>query len=254
MDEGGNGGIQSDEKLFDIIECLGTRSAMGVTDIATTVDMSKGNVHAHLRSLENRGYVVNEGGKYRLGLEFLRYGIKARDSYDEYELIEKKVTHLAEKTGERVWAHVEENGKAYYLCGAIGEHPVQPPVQVGERIHLHQIAGGKVILACYPDERVQEIIDQHGLPARTENTITDPDELFEELDQIEERGYAFNKEESVEGLHSVAAPIQGPDGTVYGSLSIPGPANRLTGETLKTKLPELLLGAVNELEINLTHG
>lgn len=254
MPENETNGIKSDEKLFDIIECLGEGSTMGVTEIAAELDVSKGNVHAHLRSLQKRGYVVNEDGRYRLGLEFLRYGIKARNSYDEYDLIERKVSQLAEKTGERVWAHVEENGKAYYLCGAIGEHPVQPPVQVGERIHMHQIAGGKAILSCYSRERVEEIIVRHGLPAKTENTITDADELFEELERIRDRGYAYNKQESVEGLHSVAAPIQGQEGTVYGSLSIPGPANRLEGERLESTIPDLLLGAVNELEINLTHS
>lgn len=254
MGETDDHGIKSDEKLFAIIEHLEDGSARGVTELATELGTSKGNVHAHLASLEDRGYVVNDGGRYRLGLEFLRYGIKARASYEEYELIEKKVTQLAEETGERAWAHVEENGKAYYLCGAIGEHPVQPPVRVGEPIHMHQIAGGKAILACYSRERIQGIIDRHGLPAKTDETITDSDELFAELAEIRDRGYAYNKQESVEGLHAIAASIRGPEDGVFGSLSIPGPANRLNEEALTSTLPDLLLGAVNELEINLRHG
>jgi len=245
--------IKSDESLFDIVEQLGDDSPMGVTELSDELGMSKGTVHAHLSTLKERGYVVNEGGEYRLGLEHLRYGIKARNAYDSYEPMNMKVAQLAEKTGERVWAFVEENGMAYYLCGAKGEHPVQPPVQVGERVHLHQIAGGKAILSCLPEERVREIIDRHGLPAETENTIVEPAELFEELARIRERGYAFNKQESLTGLHAVAAPIK-QDGAVHASLSISGPANRLADGTLDSELPELLLGAVNELEINLSYS
>lgn len=254
MPENSKHGIKSDRRLFDIIEYLGEQPTTGVTELSDKLEMSKGNVHAHLRSLEERGYVVNENGRYRLGLEFLRHGIKARNSYDEYDLIERKVSHLADKTGERVWGHVEENGKVCYLCGAQGKHSVQPPVQVGERIHMHQIAGGKAILSCYSRDRVREIIDRHGLPAKTENTITDPDELFDALEHIRERGYACNMEESLEGLHAIAAPIQKGGDSVYGALSISGPANRLSGENLQSTLPDLLLGAVNELEINLEHS
>ncbi len=38
-------------------------------------------------------------------------------------------------------------------------------------------------------------------------TITDRDELWEEIEAIRDRGYAFNFQESVEGLHAVGAPI-----------------------------------------------
>ena len=254
MAKGSKHGINSDERLFDIIECIRRRSTVGVTAISNELGMSKGNVHAHLSSLRERGYVVNIDGKYRLGLEFLRYGIQARNAYEAYEPMSKKVSQLANKTGERVWGHVEENDLAYYLCGAIGEHPVQPPVRVGERVHMHQIAGGKSILSCYSRERIESIIERYGLPAKTENTITDPEDLFADLDRIRERGYAYNKQESLEGLHAIAAPIQGKGDIVYGALSISGPANRLNEEMLESTLSDLLLGAVNELEINLTYG
>ncbi len=61
---------------------------------------------------------------------------------------------------------------------------------------MHQVAGGKAILAEYSRERVEGIIEQHGLPATTEYTITDPETLFQELEDIRKRGYATTIEES----------------------------------------------------------
>lgn len=246
--------IQSDERLFEIIELIQSRDGAGVTEIANELGAAKSTIHAHLATLEQGGYVINENGHYRIGLQFLRHGIYAQTSNPLYYMAKEKVTQLAQETGERAWCQVEENGVAYYLCGAEGEHPVHPPVQVGEWVHLHQIAAGKAILAYLPEERVRGIVDRYGLPAKTDHTVTDEAELFEVLDRVRERGYAFNEEESLRGLHAVGAPVRDEEEGVKGALSISGPANRLTGAKFREELPELLLGATNELEINLTYS
>lgn len=251
---GGSRGVKSDDTVFDIVETLRRHDGAGVTAVANELDVSKSTVHAHLSSLQERGYVVNEGGTYRVGLEFLSHGIYAQTSYDLHRVANEKVSQLAQETDERAWCQVEENGLCYYLCGAEGKHPVHPPVRVGEAVHLHTISGGKAILAHLPDERVHEIIDRHGLPARTENTITDEEELFEDLEGVRDRGYAFNEEESLVGLNAVGVPVRDAQGGVKGALSISGPARRLSGEKLNSELPRLLLGATNELEINIAHS
>lgn len=245
--------ILSDERLLDLIETLHERSTAGVTELAEATELSKGAVHAHLATLESRGFVVNNDGRYRLGLEFLRHGIPVRNQY-EFKPMCAKAEQLAEETGERVWAQVEENGMAYYICGARGEHHIEPPVGIGEHAHLHQIAGGKAMLSCLTDDRIHEIVAKHGLPAATEHTITDEETLFTEIEQVRERGYAFNREESVLGLHAVGTPIKKEENGVYGALVISGPANRLTGKKLNSELPNLMLGAVNELEINIRYS
>jgi DNA-binding IclR family transcriptional regulator len=250
----GKCGIKSDHRMFNIIELVQERDRIGVTSIADELGIAKSTAHAHLSALEERGYVVNEGGAYRIGLQFLRHGIYARNYNRLYPRAKNKITHLAQETDERAWCQVEENGMCYYLCGAEGKHPVNPPVRVGECVHLHTIAAGKVILAHLPQERVESIIDRHGLPAKTKYTITEREELFASLADIRDRGYAFNEEESLRGLNAVGAPIQGSNGEILGALSISGPANRLQGEKFQDDLPELLLGATNELEINIAHS
>jgi len=246
--------IRSDERLFEVIELIQDRDSIGVTEIANELSAAKSTIHAHLATLEQEGYVVNQDGRYRIGLQFLRHGVHAQRSNPLYYMAKAKVTHLAQETGERAWCQVEENGVAYYLCGAEGEHPVHPPVQIGEWVYLHQISAGKAILAHLPEARIRVIIDRYSLPAKTKNTITDETKLFEELNRIRERGYAFNREESLRGLHAIGAPVRDEEGNVKGAISISGPANRLSGTKLQEELPTLLLGATNELEINLAYS
>lgn len=246
--------IQSDEKLFDIVEYLRENDHSGVTEVAEGVSMAKSTAHGHLTALQRRGYVVKEDGRYRLGLEFLNHGKHVQMSYELYSMGEKKVTQLAQETGERAWCIVEENGLGYYLAGAEGEHPVHPPVRIGEGVHLHQISAGKVILSCMPRSRVEEIIERHGLPAKTPNTVTNREELFEDLKTIQKRGYAVNDAESLPGLYAIGAPIIDENDVIRGALSISGPANRFRTEEVRSELIDLLLGATNELEINLAYS
>jgi DNA-binding IclR family transcriptional regulator len=255
MKSGKPGGtpVRALDRTFEIVDALKQLDGAGITAVAEQTGLPKSTVHRHLKSMESRGYVRNDGGTYRVGLQFLDVGIYARNQYELYEVARKKTIELAEETGERAWGMVEENGVGWYLCGASGDHPVFPPVRVGESVPLHQTAAGKSILAHLPRDRVEQIIDARGLPERTEHTITDPDALFDALQTIRERGCSFNAEESLLGLHAVGAPIRNNEtGELFGAISLSGPANRV-GLSVDNQYTELVLGAANEIEINLSY-
>ena len=242
------------ETAFEIVEYVSGHDDAGVSDIAAEVGRAKSTVHRHLGTLVRHGYVVESDGSYDLGLRFLDLGLSARDERPLYHEARSKVDELAERTGEKVWCMTAENGRSIHLYGASGEQSVRTDSREGQVGYLHQHAAGKAILAHLPPGTVAEIVDRYGLAARTENTIADADELFEQLERIRERGWAFNREESIPGLHAIGVPITDESGTAIGALSISGPANRLKDERLNEAFPELLLGAANEIEINLSYG
>jgi DNA-binding IclR family transcriptional regulator len=246
--------VKTAETSFALLEQLTEADGepLGVTELAARLDLAKSTVHRHVVTLESLGFVARDGDKYRTGLRLLDYGLRARDQHDLYHIARPKVEELAEETGEKVWCITEEQGRSVHLYGAAGKHSVQTSARAGAWGYLHQHAAGKAILAHLPTDRVRHIVDDHGLPAKTANTVTDEDELFEQLERIAERGYAFNREESIAGLHAVGAPVTDDDGVAIGAISISGPANRLKGERLTDDLPNLLLGATNEIEINLS--
>lgn len=107
-------------------------------------------------------------------------------------MAEEKVQKLAAETNERAQFIVEENSRRYYTHTENGEDAVLADARTGKRIYLHDSTAGKSILAQLPESRVRKIINSWGLPAYTEYTITDESELFEELEQIREQGYALN--------------------------------------------------------------
>lgn len=246
-----SGGIKSDETLFAILEFISNAEGARLTEIATELDMSKSNIHSHLTSLREAGFVLKQDEKYHLGLQLFDYGIQARNRWEIFDAAEPKLEELSAKAGERTWCFVEHNHQIVYLCGASAENPVKTPHRVGRHTYLHHLAGGKAILAFLPDAYVEEIIDDQGLPAITENTVTERGELYEELETVREEGMAHNRQEAMRGLRAISAPIRDEDGGVHGAISLSGPANRFTDERIDSELQELLLGTANEIELNL---
>lgn len=246
--------VKSAETAFAVVEALLDLEGGGVSEIAARLGMAKSTIHAHLQTLENAEYVVREGDQYHVGLRFLELGEFARTRKEEYHLSQAKVFELAEETQERAQFIVEEHGYGVYLYREVGDRAVHTDPGIGKRIPLHSTAAGKAILANLPEERVEQIIETRGLEGVTTNTTTDYDELKAELETIREQGYAFNLEENVPGLHAVGVAVTPEETNVCGALSVSGPSHRLRGDLLREEIPRLLLGTVNELELNLKYS
>lgn len=246
--------VETVETAFDIVDVLKRNDGAGITDIADELDLAKSTVHRHVKTLESRGLLVREGDVYRISTWFLDYGIHVRNRHRLYDVARPKVDELAAETNEKVWCVIEEHGMGVHIYGAEGRHSVKTHARIGQRTYLHQFAAGKAILAHLPDDRIESILEDYGLAAQTDQTITERDALYDQLATIRDRGYAFNREESVIGVHAVGAPIRNESGTAIGAISVAGPANRLRGDLMTEELPNLLLGATNEVEINLAHS
>lgn len=243
--------ITATKTSLRIVEALKRLDGAGVTAVANDLNMVKSTVHNHLRTLEDQGYVTNENNIYRVGLRFLELGEYKRNRMEIYEKARPEVTELAKKTGEMANAAVEEHGEGVYITRAEGAEAVTVDTYAGKRVKLHCTALGKAVLAELPEERVDEIIDTHGLPARTKNTITDRETLKTELANIRDQGYAYDQEERLSGLRCVAAPVVPKDEEIVAALSVSGPTTRIKGDLFHKEIPELLRSAANVIEINL---
>lgn len=258
--EPGRASIQSVERVFAVLEALYSYDGLGVSQLAEELDIAKSTAHRYLSTLEEIEYVFKENEEYRLGFGFLRFGEHTKYRNQYYRLAEEKTKELARETGERAQFVVEEYGYAIYVHTHQGENAIQValPVKlshadqrsvIGKCLPLHCTSAGKAILAELPDDAVREIIDARGLSPVTENTITTPVELFDDLQRIRERGYSTNDEEGTSGLRAIGVSVTDSGGSPVGAISVAGPTHRMKGQYFETELPDLLLGVVNEIEL-----
>lgn len=245
--------IDAVQTTLTIIEALQELDGAGVTELANHVGVTKGTIHNHLATLEANDYVVKDDDDvYQLGFRFLDTAHHARNRIKIYDLITQEIDKLAEETGEMALFTVEEHGKGVCLYRSFGKHAIETPLYIGYRSHLHRTAVGKAILSQLPPERVDEILDRHGLPGVTEHTITDRDELFAELETIREEGVAYNREETIQGLIGVGMPILNHYEKVNAAISVIGPVSRIDEQTLNENILEAIRQRSNVIEVNST--
>lgn len=242
--------IKSDKTLFTIIEQLKQSNGAGVTELAKDLNISKSTVHGHLMSLQNRGFIVKDDEEYCLGMEFFRYGHYVRSKTNISHAGRTAVDKLEKETDEMAWLLTQEKGNAIYIYGRGGNNDIDIDTILGKWVDMHCNSGGKAILAHLPQKRMDQIIEQSGLPQKTNNTITSRKALNKECAQIREQGYALNISEDFKGIHAVSVPLL-LEGKIQGALSVAGPAHRLPLERLEGEVLNQLRVVTDEIELNL---
>jgi len=245
--------VKSVETTFSVINALRSLGGAGPSEVANHVDIPKSTVHDHLRTLEACEYVVFDGSNYRIGPRFLELGGYARSRMKLHQVGTSELRKLATETGEHANLMVEDYGYGIFLDKSKGQNAVRLDTYVGMRVHLQSTALGKAILAHMPRERVERILDLHGLPQITENTITDRQALFDELETVREQGFAIDDEERVDGVWCIGAPIQSDD-RVLGAVSVSGPTSRMKNERLDDEIASLVRSTANVIEVNSTYS
>lgn len=246
--------LQTTATSTEILELLEETDGAGVTEIANRLDLSKSTVHGHLATLEAKEFVIKRGSNYYLGPELLRLGNEVRTRKTGYVLAREYTERLFERVGFRSTFAAEMGGQAVFIHTASGNKMGWAHEQLGNRLNLHSTALGKAILASMPRMRVEQILDDRGLPKETEHTITDRDVLFNELEVTRERGYAVNHEENLAGLYAIGAAATEKSGSVIGGFSISGPEQSFTGKEREQELADVLTELVNEYELDLSLG
>jgi DNA-binding IclR family transcriptional regulator len=246
--------INAVETSLAVVQKLVERDGARVTEVASELDIAPSTSHKHLQTLLEEGYVIKEGDLYHPSMEYLHIGEYTRRRKPAYRKAEARVESLAKETGGRTHFVTEEHGRGRYVYTSTGNLAVETFTGKGTSFPLHVTASGKSILAHLPDERVEEIVDRHGLEAATEQSLTSKESLLEELETIHETGVAYNLEEHYEGSSAVAVPVREPSRNILGALTISGPAQRFKGDFLHEELSDLLLATANELELEIVYS
>lgn len=236
----------------DLVDALRELDGAGVTELANHIGISKSAAHTHLATLKENELVVKSEGQYKLSLQFLDFGKYVQNQIEIYDIVEAEIDRLAAETGEVAQFMVEEHGRGVYLHKARGENAIQTSSYIGNRNNLHCTALGKAIISQYDTERIDEIIEQHGLPKQTPNTITDRDGLLEELEQVRADGIAYDREEILPGLRCIAAPVVRHDNELLGAISVTGPISRMGSERLNGELADNVRHSANVIAVNAT--
>jgi DNA-binding IclR family transcriptional regulator len=226
------GGIQSIDRAARILRTLASGPRrLGVTELATRLELAVPTVHGLLQTLQANGFVEQDrdSGKYQLGAGLLQLG----NSYlDLNELRGRSLVH-AERLATRADAAVRV-GVMHGPSVIVVHHVFRPDatlqiLEVGAQLPVHASALGKAILAFTP--AAVDDLTAEPLPKLTGRTLGERG-LRAELAAVRERGVARERDEAVLGESSVAGPIFDHLGHAVGAIGVVGDTERLIPRTV----------------------
>ena len=109
--------------------------------------------------------------------------------------MEPELKKFAHEIGKTVFFGVRSDIEVVYICKFEPENPIITTATVGSRIPMYCTSLGKAILAYSEPEILQPLLKRMTFVKRTEHTITDPDRLMQELEQVREQGFALDARE-----------------------------------------------------------
>ena len=227
--------VKSLQKALEILNCFIVKPKLGVTEISEMLGLNKSNVHNILSTFKEINYLEQdeETGKYQLGVGIFALCQSVGDRFNVRKIVMPFMQEIADQTGEMVYLAVPHEDEVIYLEAM---YPVESfnlmRVILGERAQMYCTGIGKAVLAFLP-EMVRDAYINKELTAYTEHTITDRDELMEDLRRTRERGYSVDNMEHEFGVKCVGMPIFNRKGAVEAAISVSGPSLRFSEERIE---------------------
>lgn len=231
--------IQSIGKMMDILGCFSTVARhLSLGQIAASAGVPRPTAHRMLSALREIGFVEQDGrnGSYSLGIRLFELGSLALANLDLLREAKPYMDRLSRLSGESAHLGVF-NG--FEVIVVEREEPIDRPSRgalPSESSPAYCTGVGKALLAFQKPEVIERVI-ANGLKSFTTNTITSADGLRAELAAIRERGYATDNSEHQLWTGCVAAPIRNASGHVFASISVTGPADRMTADRITQLAP-----------------
>lgn len=233
--------VQSVVRAIDIL-CAFTveRPVLGVSEIATQLNLNRTTVHRLLTTLEGCGAVRRDPAtqKYTIGTLVVRLSNVFFQQSDVRAVGLPVIAKLRDVTKQTSALHIREEWSRITIAQVESRQDLRVTYpDLGTPIPLHLGAPGKVMLAYLPCEEIDRYLDAVPLTPATPHSPVDRDALQSELDQIRNIGYAITCQERRSGVLSVATPFFHADGTIVGSVNISAPIHRVSDEQRAEIIP-----------------
>lgn len=231
---------------FEILDYLSEASPAAPSEIGAELGVPTSTAHSYLSTLTELGYLTNEDGAYSISVSMLAIGERARRNIDLYAVGKSVVDDLAAEVQEQATLTLVEDEQPVVLYNINENENMTLKMHPGMVLPHHATVSGKLALA-FTDVAPSDL---ESLEAYTSNTITDRDELAEDVSEVQSREVAFAYEEFKPKLLAIGVPIFYDD-RLHGTLSLVGPLKQLQRTSVREAAVKELQTASNTIEVNL---
>jgi len=238
--------VKSATRTLDIIEYVVAHPRPLVAqEIATALGIPVSSLSYLLATLVDRDYLVREGRRYSPGpgLEKLQMHEKAYSLADRAGPL---VRTLRVQLNETASFWVREGWDVEALVTESSEQALRYAVPIGNRMPLHGLASGKVLLAQLNDAQLDRYFAETERHKFTPATITSEKALRKEIAEVRRTGFSWADEEFSLGIVGIGRAVT-MGGETVGALSVAIPKVRCD-EAARARIEDLLARTAGLLE------
>jgi DNA-binding IclR family transcriptional regulator len=213
-------------KGISILELFSSRiTEIGIREIGRKLEINPTTVYRLVTTLENSGYLDQNPitKRYSLGPNLVPLG----SLYLKHNPLPQMATQVFESYAEKFeynfYLGTLRETKVVYLAALDGRGPIKIVVELGGTTTLHTTALGKVLFAFQDDDFIQSYLETTNLDKFTSRSLTTPEDIWNEINDIRKQNYAKNDGEHYEEVGALGIPIFNQTGEVKFGISIAYP-------------------------------
>lgn len=217
-----------------------------LSEVARATSMNVSTCFNILKTLEDGQAIAFDPSTktYRLGLYFAELGALVDGQRQSARLVMEEVRRVADAVGLGCFLMTMNDREQFVVLDKVdSSHPIRVTIDVGATFPPTGAVAVKAWFAWASDETIADLIERHGLPGFTAQSITDPQVFHDELAVVRERGYATSVSEYYPDHNAVAAAVYGWDHAPHFLLVVVGTAGQLSDTTLPAVGDEVVAAA-----------
>lgn len=227
--------IESVDNALKLILLLGEQSEIRLTEASNYLGVASSTAHRVLAMLQYRGFVRQDPTTkgYGPGPALTAVAFSVISRMDVNRLARPFMQDLNDTLNESIHLGSLEGSNVRFLDGIESRKAVRVVSRMGKSLPAHCTSLGKALLAELDPDELRRLYPSEVLPAVTEKSITRLSELENQLAEVRRLGYATNREESEDGVASVAVAVPTTVPGLRLALSASAPITRLPAKSVK---------------------
>lgn len=227
---------------------LGEQPGIRLTDATTYLGVASSTAHRLLAMLQYRGFVRQDpvSKVYYPGPALTSLAFASFSRIDIDSAAKPVMRRLSERLKESIHVGMLDGANVRFIAAMEGPAAVRVASRLGRTMPAHCTSTGKALLARLSDAEVDQLYPDEELERVTAHSVGTRTELHAELTRIRQQSYAVNREQSEDGVASVAVPIPVRAPGMLLALNVAAPVHRLSTSQYR-EVAAVLVEAAKEI-------
>ncbi|HBK07385.1 MAG TPA: IclR family transcriptional regulator [Acetobacteraceae bacterium] len=199
--------VKTAVRTLDVFEVFAAvKGPLTLTELAARLGSPVSSCHALVRTLQLRGYVyiLDERKRVYPTKRLLMMAQQIAQNDPVLERIGPVLATLQADTGETVILGKRQGNAVTYLEVMESRQTIRYAANPGDVKPLHSSAIGKAMLGVLTDTELARLVRKLSLPAITESTIKDANDLIRDIQQGRARDFFVTRGENVPDVMAIA--------------------------------------------------